>query len=67
MLTIGQYLARNCHHLSVRRYVHLDVFKMYEEEAIKMGVTQAAVGALVRSSYRADQQARQAGVRAALG
>lgn len=62
MLTIGQYLAPSGHHLPVRRYVHPDTFKMYEAEAKKMGFTHAAVGALVRSSYHADQQAHQAGV-----
>lgn len=62
MLTIGQYLAPSSHHLPVRRYVHPDTFKMYEEEANKMGFTHAAVGAMVRSSYHADQQAHDAGV-----
>jgi len=57
MLTIGQYLAPSGHHLPVRRYVHPDVFKMFEEEAYKMGFSHAAVGALVRSSYHADRQA----------
>jgi lipoyl synthase len=57
MLTIGQYLAPSGHHLPVRRYVHPDVFKMFETEAYKMGFTHAAVGAMVRSSYHADQQA----------
>ena len=62
MLTIGQYLAPSNSHLPVRRYVHPDTFKMYEEEAYKMGFTHAAVGAMVRSSYHADQQAHAAGV-----
>jgi lipoic acid synthetase len=62
MLTIGQYLAPSGHHLPVRRYVHPDTFKMFETEAYKMGFTHAAVGAMVRSSYHADQQAHQAGV-----
>ena len=57
MLTIGQYLMPSKDHLPVRRYVHPDVFKMFEEEAYKMGFTHAAVGAMVRSSYHADQQA----------
>ncbi|NBT92132.1 MAG: lipoyl synthase [Betaproteobacteria bacterium] len=43
MLTIGQYLAPSSSHLPVRRYVH--------------GFKHAAVGAMVRSSYHADQQA----------
>ncbi|WP_140631226.1 lipoyl synthase [Methylibium rhizosphaerae] len=62
MLTIGQYLAPSGHHLPVRRYVHPDTFKMFETEAYKMGFTHAAVGAMVRSSYHADQQAHEAGV-----
>ena len=62
MLTIGQYLAPSGHHLPVRRYVHPDTFRMFEDEAAKMGFTHAAVGALVRSSYHADKQAAQAGV-----
>ena len=62
MLTIGQYLAPSNSHLPVRRYVHPDTFKMFEAEAYKMGFTHAAVGALVRSSYHADQQAHAAGV-----
>ena len=67
MLTIGQYLAPSGHHLPVRRYVHPDTFKMFEREAAAMGFTHAAVGAMVRSSYHADQQAHAAGVRDALG
>ena len=62
MLTIGQYLSPSNDHLPVRRYVHPDVFKMFEAEAYKMGFVHAAVGAMVRSSYHADQQAHGAGV-----
>ncbi len=46
----------------MRRYVHPDTFKMFEDEAKKMGFTQAAIGAMVRSSYHADKQAEKAGV-----
>jgi lipoic acid synthetase len=60
MLTIGQYLAPSTSHIPVRRYVHPDTFKMFEEKAYKMGFTHAAVGAMVRSSYHADQQAHAA-------
>ena len=62
MLTIGQYLAPSGHHLPVSRYVHPDTFKMYEEEALKMGFSGAACAPMVRSSYWADQQAHSAGV-----
>ena len=62
MLTIGQYLAPSNSHLPVRRYVHPDTFKMFEAAAYDMGFSHAAVGAMVRSSYHADQQAHAAGV-----
>ena len=62
MLTIGQYLAPSNAHLPVRRYVHPDVFRMFEERANEMGFTHAAVGAMVRSSYHADPPAHAAGV-----
>ena len=61
MLTIGQYLAPSTAHLTVKRYVHPDVFKMFEVEAYKMGFKHAAVGAMVRSSYHADKQTKGAG------
>ncbi len=57
MLTIGQYLAPSGSHLPVRRYVHPDTFKMYEARAYELGFSHAAVGAMVRSSYFADEQA----------
>jgi lipoic acid synthetase len=60
MLTLGQYLAPSNSHLPVKRYVHPDTFKMFEEKAYEMGFTHAAVGAMVRSSYHADQQAHAA-------
>ena len=57
MLTIGQYLAPSTSHLTVKRYVHPDTFKMFEARAYAMGFKHAAVGAMVRSSYHADVQA----------
>lgn len=57
MITIGQYLAPSGHHLPVERYMHPDEFAWLEEEAYKMGFSHAAVGAMVRSSYHADEQA----------
>jgi len=64
MLTIGQYLSPSSSHIPVRRYVHPDTFKMFEEKAYAMGFKHAAVGAMVRSSYHADQQAHSAGLQA---
>ena len=48
--------------ISVKRYVHPDTFKMFEREAKALGFSHAAIGAMVRSSYHADQQAAGAGV-----
>jgi lipoic acid synthetase len=62
MLTIGQYLQPSPHHLPVERYVEPQVYSVFEREAASLGFRHAAVGALVRSSYHADQQAHQAGV-----
>jgi lipoic acid synthetase len=62
MLTLGQYLQPSDYHLPVQRYVHPDTFAMFEREAYAMGFTHAAVGAMVRSSYHADQQAHAAGL-----
>jgi lipoic acid synthetase len=62
MLTIGQYLQPSPHHLPVERYVPLETFSMFEQQAAKMGFRHAAIGPMVRSSYHADQQAHEAGV-----
>src|SRR5688572_24543554 len=62
MLTIGQYLQPSPHHLPVERYVDPRIFKQYEKHAEELGFRHAAIGALVRSSYHADQQAHAAGI-----
>ena len=67
MVTIGQYLQPSPHHLPVERYVHPEVFAMFGREANAMGFRHAAIGAMVRSSYHADQQAHEAGIAAAVG
>jgi lipoic acid synthetase len=61
MLTIGQYLQPSKHHLPVARFAHPDEFRMFGEEAAKMGFVNAACGPMVRSSYHADRQAKDAG------
>jgi lipoic acid synthetase len=57
MITIGQYLAPSTAHLPVLRYVTPDEFSWLELQAQQRGFAHAAVGALVRSSYHADEQA----------
>ena len=59
MLTIGQYLQPSPHHLPVERYVPLEIFDMWRREALAMGFRHAAIGPMVRSSYHADEQARE--------
>jgi lipoyl synthase len=61
MLTIGQYLQPSRSHLPVTRFVHPDEFRMFEEEAARMGFASAACGPMVRSSYHADRQAKASG------
>ena len=60
MITIGQYLQPSSAHLPVLRYMHPDAFASLEQEAYRLGFRHAAVGAMVRSSYHADEQARRA-------
>ena len=61
MITIGQYLQPSQHHLPVARFAHPDEFRMFEEQAGRMGFVNAACGPMVRSSYHADRQAAGAG------
>ena len=63
MLTLGQYLQPSDGHLPVLRYVPPETFKMFEEAAKAMGFSHAACAPMVRSSYFADEQAEQAGLR----
>jgi lipoic acid synthetase len=58
MLTLGQYLQPSKHHLPLVRYVHPDEFDRLGELGYKLGFTHVASGPMVRSSYHADQQAK---------
>jgi len=58
MLTLGQYLQPSVHHLPLVRYVHPDEFERLGEFGYELGFTHVASGPMVRSSYHADQQAR---------
>jgi lipoic acid synthetase len=59
MLTLGQYLQPSDGHLPVLRYAHPDTFGVFERAALGMGFSRAACGPMVRSSYYADEQARE--------
>jgi lipoic acid synthetase len=58
MLTLGQYLQPSKHHLPVDRYVHPAEFDQLGRLGDSMGFTHVASGPMVRSSYHADQQAK---------
>jgi lipoic acid synthetase len=62
MVTIGQYLQPTAHHHPVLRYWTPEEFKALEEYGNALGFSHVASGPLVRSSYHADLQAKQAGV-----
>ena len=58
IFTIGQYLQPTKKHLAVDRYVEDEEFKYYKKSGLDMGFRVVESGALVRSSYHADEQAR---------
>ena len=59
MLTIGQYLAPSDSHLPVERYYTPDEFEELRAYGEEIGFEHVASGPLVRSSYHADQQAKE--------
>lgn len=61
MLTLGQYLQPSKFHLPVERFIHPDEFAMLAEKANELGFSNVASGPMVRSSYHADMQAKNAG------
>jgi len=60
ILTVGQYLRPTENHLPVIRYWHPEEFKALEKAARDLGFESVAAGPLVRSSYHADESAREA-------
>ncbi len=60
ILTVGQYLRPTEQHLPVVRYWHPDEFAALERAARAIGFESVACGPLVRSSYHADESAREA-------
>ena len=57
MLTVGQYLQPSRFHHPVVRYASPEEFAQLEAYGYEIGFQHVASGALVRSSYHADQQA----------
>ncbi|MDR1544335.1 MAG: lipoyl synthase [Prevotellaceae bacterium] len=54
VLTLGQYLQPTKKHLSVVAYIHPDKFAEYKQVALQKGFRFVESGALVRSSYHAE-------------
>jgi lipoic acid synthetase len=65
ILTVGQYLRPTEKHLPVVRYWHPDEFDRLRDAAYELGFESVASGPLVRSSYHADESAREVAERAA--
>ena len=61
IINIGQYLQPTINHLPVERFVHPHTFEMYKDKGFEMGFSVVESGPLVRSSYHADEQAKQLG------
>ena len=56
LLTVGQYLRPTRDHVTMDRFYHPSEFREIEEEGYSLGFKHVASGALVRSSYHADEQ-----------
>ncbi|MBC8216275.1 MAG: lipoyl synthase [Candidatus Marinimicrobia bacterium] len=58
IFTVGQYLQPTKNHIPVDRYVNDEEFSEYKNIGLNLGFSVVESGALVRSSYHADVQAR---------
>ena len=56
VLTVGQYLRPTPQHATVDRYYRPEEFSKLKEVALGLGFEHVEAGALVRSSYHADEQ-----------
>ncbi|HMV43850.1 MAG TPA: lipoyl synthase [Leptospiraceae bacterium] len=57
MLTIGQYMQPTNTHYPVKEFIHPDIFTELKKFSYSLGYKHVESGALVRSSYHADEQA----------
>ncbi len=62
ILTIGQYLQPTPQHLPIDRYVTPAEFRQFKEDGMAMGFRHVESGPLVRSSYHAWDQVKEAGI-----
>ncbi len=59
-ITLGQYMRPTKKHLSIKRFVPPEEFKIYEARARELGFASVVAGPLVRSSYRARESYERA-------
>ena len=55
ILTVGQYLQPSPEHYELKEYISDEQFRIYEEKGYEKGFRYVASGALVRSSYHAEE------------
>jgi len=67
LATIGQYLPPTALHLPLQRYAEPAEFEMYRRKGLEMGFQRVESGALVRSSYHAQESFLAEGVSANRG
>ena len=59
IVTIGQYLQPTAKHLPVARWAPPEEFEHWKEFGLSIGIGVIESGALVRSSYHADEQSKK--------
>ena len=62
-ITIGQYLQPRGENLTVKDYINPEVFEKYKTLALEKGFLFVESGPLVRSSYHAEETAKQGGAK----
>jgi lipoic acid synthetase len=55
-VSLGQYLRPTRQHLPVQEYITPEAFNSYEQDARNLGFSWVKAGALVRSSYHAEER-----------
>ncbi|MFA6287935.1 MAG: lipoyl synthase [Opitutaceae bacterium] len=59
IVTIGQYLQPTPQHFKIARWVHPDEFAKWKAFGLSIGIGVVESGAMVRSSYHADEQSQK--------
>ena len=59
IVTFGQYLQPTRNHIALERYITPQEFEKYRQWGLDRGFLEVVSGALVRSSYRAEQVLRK--------